>query len=230
MLQRAIMYFVLLIQFLLIEINCVVVPFKPTLRHLHAATVVDNKLYILSGRDDNANEPLGAVGIGGKQFFYLDVSAPFNTQTLFWHDLTSGNIFPSQIGATAVKGGPNNNTIVLYGGRNLTQIESKPLVYMFDTQGNSWHIPTISGENNVKRRSLTAVIDYQGKMYLFGGQLLGYDSYVNDMITLDTINLIWGKGSSINAPSPRVNYGATLLPNQNIIYIGKNFYQVIKTM
>ncbi|CAB5098255.1 unnamed protein product [Rhizophagus irregularis] len=40
------------------------------------------------------------------------------------------------------------------------------------------------------------------------------------MITLDTINFRWGKGSSTNAPTSRINYGATLLPNQNIIYIG----------
>lgn len=228
MFKNTLAYFVLLfnlIQFLLIEINGLAVTFKPTLRHLHAATVIDNKLYILSGIDDNIGEPLGLVGIGGKQFFYLDVSTPFDTQTLYWHDLTSSNIVPSQIGVTAVKGGANNNTLILYGGRNLTKIESKPLVYAYDTQGNSWHIPTISGENYIKRRSLTAVVDYQGKVYLFGGKLLGFDSFVNDMITLDTINFRWGKGNSINAPTSRINYGATLLPNQNIIYIGKTFYR-----
>ncbi|CAG8777214.1 16028_t:CDS:2, partial [Rhizophagus irregularis] len=35
-----------------------------------------------------------------------------------------------------------------------------------------------------------------------------------------TINLNWGKGSIINAPTPRDRYGATLLPNNKIIYIG----------
>ncbi|PKK72337.1 galactose oxidase [Rhizophagus irregularis] len=221
MLKNTLTYFVLLfnlIQCLLTEINGVspIPAFKPTLRHLHAATVIDDKLYILSGMDDT----IGGI-VGGTQFFYLNVSAPFNTQMpLYWHDLTSKNIVPPQIGVTAVKGGADNNTLILYGGRNLTSIESKALVYAYDTQGNSWNIPTISGENHIKRRSLTAVVDYQGKVYLFGGKLLGFDSFVNDMITLDTINFRWGKGSSTNAPSSRVNYGATLLPNQNIIYIG----------
>ncbi|PKY24356.1 galactose oxidase, partial [Rhizophagus irregularis] len=218
MLKNTLTYFVLLFNFLLIEINGTSPPliFKPTLRHLHAATVIDNKLYILSGMDDT----IGGI-VGGTQFFYLNVSALFNTQMpLNWRDLTSKNIVPPQIGVTAVKGGADNNTLILYGGRNLTNIESKALVYAYDTQGNSWNIPTISGENHIKRRSLTAVVDYQGKVYLFGGKLLGFDSFVNDMITLDTINFRWGKGSSTNAPSSRVNYGATLLPNQNIIYIG----------
>ena len=41
------------------------------------------------------------------------------------------------------------------------------------------------------------------------------------MLILDTINLNWGKGSNVNVPTPRDAYGATLLPNQHIIYLGK---------
>ncbi|PKY44831.1 hypothetical protein RhiirA4_514900 [Rhizophagus irregularis] len=42
----------------------------------------------------------------------------------------------------------------------------------------------------------------------------------NKLYILDTINLNWSKGSIINAPTPRANYGAILLPNDKIIYIG----------
>ena len=41
------------------------------------------------------------------------------------------------------------------------------------------------------------------------------------MLILDTINLNWGKGSLVNAPSPRNYYGGALLPNNSIIYMGK---------
>ena len=61
-------------------------------------------------------------------------------------------------------------------------------------------------------------------MYLFSGQDLkevSSENYVNDMLILDTINLSWGKGSLISAPTPRRYYGATLLSNNNIIYMGK---------
>jgi len=59
-------------------------------------------------------------------------------------------------------------------------------------------------------------------MYLFGGCIGGYeDNCFNDMLILDTINMNWGKGSLVNAPTPRDVYGATLLPNQHIIYLGK---------
>ncbi|PKY19477.1 hypothetical protein RhiirB3_432542 [Rhizophagus irregularis] len=67
-----------------------------------------------------------------------------------------------------------------------------------------------------RKRSLSVVVDYDRKMYLFGGWLIN-NEYTNDMFILDTINLSW---SSLNATVPMVNYGATLLPNKNIIYIG----------
>lgn len=55
-------------------------------------------------------------------------------------------------------------------------------------------------------------------MYLWGGET---DDFVNDMLILDTINLSWRKRSMVNAPTPRTQYGAALLPDQNIIYMGK---------
>ncbi|RGB35682.1 hypothetical protein C1646_759019 [Rhizophagus diaphanus] len=36
----------------------------------------------------------------------------------------------------------------------------------------------------------------------------------------DTTNLNWSEGSLVNAPTPRFHYGATLLPNNKIIYMG----------
>jgi N-acetylneuraminic acid mutarotase len=188
-------------------------PFKPIVSSRNTATLVDNKLYILGGYNSN-EKPVG------KEFFYLDVSVPFNTQNLLWHDLTSINNITSIVAATSVKGGINNKTLILYGGRNLTYIENFSLVYIFDTQSNSWNVPKIGGESYISRkRSLSAIIDYNCNMYLFGGWLIN-NEYVNDMLILDTINLSWRIGSTLNAPIPIINYGATLLPNQNIIYIG----------
>ncbi|RIA96736.1 hypothetical protein C1645_814920 [Glomus cerebriforme] len=155
-------------------------PFKPSRRHLHTATYVDNKLYILSGFDDSIGIK-GIAGISGKQFFYLDVSVPVNTQEISWNDLTNVNMISSHVGAGSVKGGTNNKTIILYRGKYLTDVENDASVY------------TNLIENN---------------------------EFVNDMLILDSINLSWGKGSTLNAPVPRNSYAATLLPNKNIIYIG----------
>ena len=133
---------------------------------------------------------------------------------MFWHDLTSINNISSW-NCASVKGGANNKTLFLFSGWT----DSDSLVNTFDTQINSWSIPKIIGGDNVIRKdALTGIVDHSGKMYLFSGYHHAYD---NDMLILDTINLKWEKGSSVNVPHPRVFYSATLLPNQHIIYLGK---------
>ncbi len=196
----------------LIEINCQTAPFKPLQRELHTATLIEDKLYILGGAANVADK------IIGKQFFYLDVSVPFNTQYILWRDLTNINIVPSHFGAASIKGGANNNTLFLYGGLPQNN-ETMDLIYKFDTKTNSWNIlKTIDDNDIVKKIALTGIVDYNQKMYLFGEFK---DNDFNDMLILDTINLSWGKGSSVKAPIPRYHYGATFLPNQHILYLGK---------
>ncbi|RIA88180.1 hypothetical protein C1645_877589 [Glomus cerebriforme] len=98
------------------------------------------------------------------------------------------------------------------------------LVYTFDLQSNSWSIPKITGIANTRKKGLTGIIDNHGNIYLWGGCFrpdnIGDCLFANDMLILDTINLSWKKGSFINAPISRAYHGATLLPNNNIIYMG----------
>ncbi len=155
---------------LLIEINCQMTPFKPLQRELHTATLIDDKLYILGGiRDVDGIDDIDTIA--GNQFFYLDASVSFNTQELSWNDLTSINIVPSHAKAASVNGGVNNDTLFLYGGIPNNDIETMDLVYTFDTQSNSWSAPKIMSENIVNKRFLTGIVDYNGKMYLFGVKL-----------------------------------------------------------
>ncbi|RIA87856.1 hypothetical protein C1645_877788 [Glomus cerebriforme] len=196
------------LQILAVEVNCQMTPFKPSVTYGHTATLIENKLYILGGRDTNSNYV-------GKEFFYLDVSVPFNTQLLLWQDLSNINMVPPHSNAASFKGGANNNILFLCGG--LSSDQTMAFVYTFDPQSMTWTIPGIAGINNIKKIGLTGV-NHDGKVYLWGGYL---DNYIlNDMLVLDTINLNWGEGSLINVPTSRYAYGATLLPNNNIIYIG----------
>ncbi|EXX73432.1 Kel2p [Rhizophagus irregularis DAOM 197198w] len=187
------------------------VPFKPIGYFHHTATLIDNKLYILGGRLENETS--------AKDFFYLDVSVPFNTQELSWQDLSNINMVPPHDSATSVKGGANNNTLFLYGGHTTDQ--NMALVYTFDSQSIIWDIPKITGINMTKKRGLKGIIDYNGKFYLWSGEYDVNGTYViNDMLILDTLNLNCKKGSLVNAPIPRSEYSATLLPDNKIIYIG----------
>ncbi|PKK71251.1 hypothetical protein RhiirC2_828473 [Rhizophagus irregularis] len=193
----------------LVKINCQMTPFKPSVYFRHTATLIDNKLYILGGWDFN-NNPL-------KEFSYLDVSVPFNTQELSWQDLSNINMLPPHSSATSVKGGANNDTLFLFGGFKAAN-QIMELVYTFDSHSIVWSIPKIAGVNTIRKWSLTGIINNDGKMYLWSGAT--NTDYVNEMLILDTINLNWSKGSIINAPTPRINYGTILLPNNKIIYIG----------
>jgi N-acetylneuraminic acid mutarotase len=212
MLKNFSIYFVLwILLLLLVEINC---QMKPHQRSFHTATLIDGKLYILGGIPAN-KEPVG------KDFFYLDVSVGFSTQNLLWQGLSDINIVPPHYQATSVKGGANNKILFLYGGRPIYDSEMTSLVYTFDPQSNSWTTPTITGDP-IRKFLLKGIIDNNGKMYLWGGGSNSSNT-VNDidMLILDTINLSWGKGSLIGAPTPSVLYGAVLLPDQKIIYMGK---------
>ncbi|CAB4414096.1 unnamed protein product [Rhizophagus irregularis] len=160
----------------LVEVNCQMTPFKPSVVWCHTATLIDNKLYILGGLD----------------LTHFD--------------------------ATSVKGGANNDTLFLYGGATLVQ--TMALVYTFDSQNITWSIPKIAGISDISKISrLSGIINHDGKIYLYSGRTAN-DTIVNEMLILDTINLNSGQGSLINAPTRRSHYGATLLPDNRIIYIG----------
>ncbi|PKK60912.1 galactose oxidase [Rhizophagus irregularis] len=217
--QKNLMYVTLwlLVQLLVVEINCQMsAPYKPKTREKHTATLIDNKLYILSGRENTGIDV-------GKDFFYLEIPDKFNTQNLIWKDLSNIDILLPHYGAAAVKGGVDNNTLILYGGTNDTG--AMDLVYTYSLQSNSWSIPKITGDDNlitIRKESLSGIVDNKGKMYLWAGSddVSKKFHYVNNMLILDTINLNMGKGSSIGAPSGRSLYGATLLSDNTIIYMG----------
>ncbi|RGB39869.1 hypothetical protein C1646_801766 [Rhizophagus diaphanus] len=191
---------------------------KPKRRLGHNAEVLDdNKLYMFGGYYMTSNLKY----LVGKEFFYIDFSTPFNTKELTWEDLSEYYTLPLHAFSAAVKSNGNNNTLFVYGG--IIESTAETLVYKYDTLSNTWSTPTITGINNIRKGGLTGIIDNSGKMYLWSGMKIINEkdtNYVNDMLILDTINLSWGQGSSLGAPTARGNYGAVLLPNNNIIYMG----------
>ncbi|CAG8533467.1 10161_t:CDS:2 [Funneliformis caledonium] len=199
---------------LLKVINCQKT-FKPLKRYGHTATIIGDKLYILGGQNDE----IANSGVGS-EFFYLDISVPFNVQDILWHDLTIGNIVPTHFAAASGKGGANNNSLILYGGIQSKNVEMA-LVYMYDTQKNTWNVPITTGNNVTRKASLKGVVNFSAKMFLFGGR--SDKLLLNDMLILDTINYNLATGSITDGPSPRSSYGGTLLTNHFIIYFGGTF-------
>src|SRR5437868_1579138 len=75
-------------------VNCQIIPQQ---RQWHTATYIDDKLYIMGGA------PLDNITIGLNDFFYIDVSGPFNTNKLSWQNL-SDNTIPGNSGAATIVG------------------------------------------------------------------------------------------------------------------------------
>ncbi|PKY31003.1 hypothetical protein RhiirB3_531367 [Rhizophagus irregularis] len=207
MLQKYFVYITLwfLFQFILIEINCLNAPYTLKKRDEHTATLVDNKLYILGG---------SLLNEVGKDFFYIDFSVSFNIQNLLLIDLSNINTVPSHFGAASARGGANNDTLFICGGIGNVTVDKVELVYSFNLKSNSWSIPKITGQSPISLFAAeTGIINHNGMMYF-------WDGIVSNVNILDTINLIWKKGSSIGAPKGGLGSAATLLPDNKIIYMG----------
>ncbi|CAG8675272.1 12854_t:CDS:2, partial [Racocetra persica] len=199
--------------------------YTSTPRHSHSATLIGNKLYILGGSSTTIANPNYDIFTPTNDLFYLDVSAAFNKTNIPWTDLFNVVDTPKQDAASVSTGGPNKDNIFLCGGAFENNSSGVPLVYTLDSIKNVWNTPTIQEIQPPRRRHSSPIIDVTGKMYIFGGSYnisTGNSSltYDNRMDILDTINLIWSKGSQLQAPTPRDRFSATLLPSDIIVYIG----------
>ncbi|CAG8821227.1 14910_t:CDS:2, partial [Dentiscutata erythropus] len=93
--------------------------------------------------------------------------------------------------ATACVGGKNNATIFVFGGinryTNSLSDNMDKLINTFDTISQKWSTPQIEGEP-LRRLNSQAVIDTEGKMYMFGGYYAfgNNTEFFQDMIIFNT--------------------------------------------
>ncbi|KAF0442582.1 galactose oxidase [Gigaspora margarita] len=126
----------------------------------------------------------------------------------------------------------DNSTVFLIGGRtwiaNTNFYSNTSSVYQFNSKTSQWTTPTINTFNSsfTSRNSIQAVIDNNGKIFIFGGtnyiNLIItpiYNAY-NDMNTLDITTMTWSTQTQSQSALTYLEYTATLLPNGLIVYIG----------
>ncbi|RIA90349.1 hypothetical protein C1645_823484 [Glomus cerebriforme] len=186
--------------------------FTPRPRLGQAAVLVENKIYYIGGVNYNESES------GPSDFFYFD------TSSYIWTDLQSQGVnIPFTVWHTANIGGVNEDSIFIIGGTHYDEIDNAypNYIYRFDTKTNVIDIPEIQGKAPIHRKGVNS-ISYEGKIYMFGGQIEvnGKDIYLNNLFDiLDTVNLNWQVGSLVNSPVASAFYTATLV-NGVIYYIG----------
>ncbi|RIB26672.1 hypothetical protein C2G38_206895 [Gigaspora rosea] len=186
--------------------------FTPPGRFRESSALVGNRLYFF-GSQNIAQQ---------RDNIYLDVTlSTLNTTNPSWF---MSNPIPAEfLLASSCVGGPNKNTIYLLNHLTSNGDSNTTIVYAFDTVAATWSTPNISGQIPLSRQQFQAVNDTNGKIYMFGGFKYPNPSFnviFNDIYILDTLILAWIQGSNVNAPTPRVDFTATLLNNGLILYIG----------
>ncbi|CAB4489289.1 galactose oxidase [Rhizophagus irregularis] len=205
------------------EIGQSLIPFD---RFALSSVLVDKRIYFLGG--ESFHSPKNSTTLD--QILYLDISKPFNTVNPPFEEIINVPIPFGSSYATAFLS-PQKNVIYLFGGimvdantKNPSIEIYKPVLHSYNLETREWTIPTTNGIEPTRRREINGVINKEtGKFYFFGGMERITDQYYvfyNDMFIFDTISLTWSKGSTINAPLPRIDYTATLLPNGIIVFIG----------
>ncbi|CAI2176088.1 2119_t:CDS:2 [Funneliformis geosporum] len=194
--------------------------FAPKGRLAHSSILLRDKLYYFGGSDKDIQS--------AKELFYLDVSQPFDKPNIPWVFLTSipfGSIWST----VSLNGINNDSNIYLFGGMMIDddyKDSFTSVIHQFNVNSSTWSIPSVSGIAPERRREIKAVGN-NGRLYIFGGNTFPTTGsptfkFFNDMVIFDTIGLSWTNISSVDAPSKRALYTATLLTNGFIVYIGGN--------
>lgn len=189
-----------------LQCSIIVASFEPEVRSYHSAVYIENKLYIIGGDNDPADN-----------FLYLDLSIPFHKDRPPWFNLDFCKIPFNVYRAAASFGGIDNFTIFLIGGER-SEKETN-YVYSFNTKSFIWDNSLTNDENTPDwHLDVQSVTDPSGKIYIYGGWLSGVRS--NELSIWDTINLSWKVGPSPNSKSGRYGHTTTLLSNGIIVIIG----------
>ncbi|KAF0364784.1 kelch repeat protein [Gigaspora margarita] len=202
--------------FIFLQLIITVTSYIPLNRDEHVASYIDNKIFFLGGETDTQNLT--------KDFFFLDVSIPFNTSSLPMYDLNSITEIPFNRRASSIVCETVKDAIFVWGG-DFGLNSSSPLIFAFNTTAKIWNAANDKGIKPPRRRFSSVVCDKNAKIYILDGtadQNIGNTStpYSNELDVFYTSQLTWSLGSNLNAPVPHDIGTATLLPNGKIVYIG----------
>ncbi|RIA79221.1 hypothetical protein C1645_841232 [Glomus cerebriforme] len=191
----------------------------------NAAVFVESELKIYYIGGINFNYDSNDLEFLKSDFFYFNCD-PHSKETFAkWTDLKSQGVnFPLSVFHIADIGGVNQDSIFIVGG---VRVKNPNDTYRFNIKTNELSIPVIQGKAPPMRARMNSV-SYKGKIYIFGG-LTGFGSnitFYNNFDILDTVNLIWQIGSTVNSPVTRSEYTATLV-DEVIYYIGGRTQQYI---
>ncbi|RIB01603.1 hypothetical protein C2G38_2050743 [Gigaspora rosea] len=183
----------------------------------HKSVLVDKKLYIYGGFDQNFTSLY--------DFFYLDFSQNFTTTgALQWNDLTHTGSPRKQFETTCI-GGNNNDLIFIFGNENGNDDETT-FTSKFDTRNQQWSFVTsgVNGPVWIDGGGDLCAKFNNGSIAVIAGSRNVYPA--NDIWIFDSLKLTWSLRNSPNKPEFVYSYRALTLPDQTILYIGGSYDSV----
>jgi N-acetylneuraminic acid mutarotase len=126
---------------------------KENARGRHSMTLVDEKIYLISGKGKGVRERLGSIFTF--EFFLTSLLSDvgiYDTKTSTWSSVSVPSSFPPRLGhsATAI-----DKEIWVFGGTDGSS-EFYNDVHVFDTVSGEWRVPKISGNPPSPRSSHSA--------------------------------------------------------------------------
>ncbi|CAG8712212.1 8551_t:CDS:2, partial [Racocetra persica] len=199
--------------------------FTPVERVRQSIALVGNKLYFFGGQT--------AFLSSTKDVFYLDVSPlQLNTLNPSWTDVskTAPITVNSSYVSACVGGSVNNSVFLLEYHSKDNAVSSVMNVYVFDAGSQRWTSSIITGTAPASTQNFQVAISNNGKIYIFGGQSVAVGTvnttFLNSMIILDSVNLLWlpsvssGTSKPRETIDPRDSHTAVLAPNGYVIIYG----------
>jgi len=188
----------------------------PRARDGHSACVINNRMYIFGGYEEDFDR------------FTQDVHA-LDFETMTWYYVVTKSTPPKWRdfhSACAI-----GHYMYIFGGRGDRQGPyhspdedyCNQIMYL-DTASRTWHTPKTLGSPPSGRRSHSAFV-YKGQLYIFGGYNGLNNCHYGDMYKYDplstrwTIVKIWGKG-----PCARRRHGCCMVGDKLYIFGGTSPY------
>ncbi|CAG8532227.1 15432_t:CDS:2 [Racocetra fulgida] len=160
-----------------------------------------------------------------KEFYYLDVSTNFKINGIIpWVDLSSSSILPPHSWSAFSLCGPDNNTLVMFGG-DFGITNPTNLVFTYNLKTLQWSNPTTTGYLPTPRGHHSSVLN--GRIIVYGGYIDRGTlvPVLDDLVVLDTGGTVftWSQANvSTLSPPSRCYHSATLVDHYMIVIFGRN--------
>ncbi|KAI9284065.1 hypothetical protein BC943DRAFT_361412 [Umbelopsis sp. AD052] len=158
------------------------------------------------------------------KMYHLDISTSWDSTAPPWSDLSDSNSSTTVPGINSAFAGAatlsDHSNILVNGGSTAPDLSAvSSSTAQFDTRTNTWSVPVISDRSLKQSRYYHSLLsDGQGRIWIWGGR--DTEQYYNTWAVMDTTTWSISYPEIQNAPSPRIQHTATMVPDGKVIIIG----------